>query len=229
MNLLPFPKLMSLLLEAYPCTHFCPCGRKSMNLESKVISDSCLQAIWNPKVGHIPRGFLGATGKAKDVKVIMVFAEPGKPHDNEEYGTSVDPNSLMESCIKHTYNSMKNGKDQFHKNVRWFLNEILPESREIFDEQLRYVWMTESRLCSIKKETGDGPRRICANLFLKRQIELMPNAQIIGFGKNKAQKGLNYIGVDFIPARALAPPGANHKPAKPSWENAIEIVQSKRN
>ena len=56
----------------------------------------------------------------------------------------------------------------------------------------------------------------------------MPNAQTIGLGKNKAQKALDYIEADFIPARALAPPGANHKPAKPNRENAIQIVQSTR-
>ena len=226
MNLSPFPKLMSLMLEAYPCSHFCPQGKDSINMASKVSSNTCPEAIWHPQNGNIPRGFLGATGKAEEVEVIMLFAEPGEPHGNESYGPNLDPKSLMESCINHTYTSMNNGTDQFHRNVKWFLNELFPGRSLV--EQLRHVWLTEGRLCSIAEEIGKAPNRICANHFLKRQIELMPNATVIPFGK-KARDALKSIKFQYIEGiYALARPGANHKPAKPSWEKAIEIVKSKR-
>ena len=226
MNLLPFPNLMSLMLEAYPCKYFCPQGKASMNMASKVSSNTCPEAIWDPKNGNIPRGYLGATGKAEQVEVIMVFAEPGEPHGNETYGLNLDPKNLMESCINHTYTSMNNGTDQFHRNVKWFLNELFPGKS--LSEQLRNIWLTEGRLCSIAEEIGKASNKICANHFLKRQIDLMPNATVIPFG-GKARDALKSIRVQFVDGvYALAPPGANHKPAKPSWENAIQIVQSKR-
>ena len=106
MSLLPFPKLMSLMLEAYPCTHFYSQGKASMNMASNVSFNTYPEAIWYPKNGNIPRGFLGATGKVKEVEVIMVFAEPSEPYGNESYGSNLDPKSLMDACINHTYTSM---------------------------------------------------------------------------------------------------------------------------
>ena len=217
---------MSLMLEAYPCVHFCPQGKNSMNMASKVSSNTCPEAIWHPKNGNIPRGFLGATGKAEEVKVIMVFAEPGEPHGNESYDPNMDSKSLMESCINHTYTSMKNGTDQFHRNVKWFLNELFP--RKSLTEQLRHIWLTEGRLCSIADEIGKASNKVCASHFLKRQIELMSNATVIPFG-GKARDALKSIRTQYVDGvYALAPPGANHKPARPSWEKAIDIVKSKR-
>jgi hypothetical protein len=46
------------------------------------------------------------------------------------------------------------GTDLFHRNVRWFLHELFPGLS--FDEQLRRVWLTEGRLCSIAKEIGSS-------------------------------------------------------------------------
>ena len=64
------------LLEAYrPCQYL----------------GTCREAIWNPKRGHIPRGFLGATAKLSDVEVVMVFAEFSHPHGNETYDPGHSP------------------------------------------------------------------------------------------------------------------------------------------
>ena len=226
MSMLPFPKLLTLMLEAYPCKHFCSQSNGLTNMETEVISVSCRQAIWNPKCGHIPRGFLGATGKAEDVKVIMVCAEPGHPLDNETYDANLEPKELIESCIKHTYRCMKNKISPFHKNVINFLDELFP--RKSFDEQLRHVWFTESRLCSIKKEIGDGPRLVCASHYLKRQIELMPQADIVAFG-GKARYGLDSLKAKYISAWAFAEPGANRPEAKQSWKCAINELRSSGN
>ena len=42
-------------------------------------------AVWDPLSGHIPRGFGGANGRARSVKLILVTAEPGPPGDGEIY------------------------------------------------------------------------------------------------------------------------------------------------
>lgn len=221
MSLLPFAKLTSLMLEAYPCIHFCSQEIESIKNKSEVISESCSQAIWSPLEGKIPRGFLGATGNVDDVKVIMVFAEPGNPIENDNFDLSLDSNYLLETCINHTYNCMKNREKQFHKNVRWFLDELLPETNGNFDEQLRYVWLTESRLCSITKAGGSASRRNCTKHFLKRQIDMMSHARIIAFG-GKAQGALDRLNKKYISAWAFAKPGANRPEAKQSWECAIK-------
>lgn len=64
MDIHPNPQLLALLLEAYrPCQNF----------------GICREAKWSPADGHIPRGFLGATGELSEVEVVMVFSEPGHP------------------------------------------------------------------------------------------------------------------------------------------------------
>ncbi|MCA0205155.1 MAG: hypothetical protein LCH92_12490 [Proteobacteria bacterium] len=206
----PTDELKSLLLETYqPCRFF----------------GQCREAQWGPESGHIPRGYVGATGSPEDVEVIMVFAEPGHPHADERYDAALGAEGLMAACTSHAYESFKNGTDLFHRNVRWFISQLYPDMT--FDEQLQRVWLTEGRLCSIDVEIGKTTDRTCAANYLVEQIRLLPNAAVVAFG-GKAKHYLNGLGVDFIAAYALAPPGANHKPARPSWEAAIEAVKARR-
>lgn len=206
----PTDELKSLLLETYrPCRFF----------------GQCREAQWGPQSGHIPRGYVGATGAPEDVEVIMVFSEPGHPHPGESYDESLGPDGLMAACTSHAYHSFKDGTDLFHRNVRWFISQLYTELT--FDEQLKRVWLTEGRLCSIDVEIGNTKDRTCAANYLVEQIRLLPNATVVAFG-GKAKHYLNGLGVDFIAAYSLAPPGANHGPARPSWETAIQAVKAKR-
>ena len=203
----PNSELFNVLLNAYrPCRHF----------------GTCPEAVWDPKCGHIPRGFLGATAKLSDVEVVMVFAEPGRPHEDESYDPGDSPARLLDRGLRHTYDCYRNGTDLFHRNVRWFLSKLYPDS--IFDEQLRRAWLTEGRLCSISKETGPMRDVTCAQQYLARQIELQPNATVVAFGR-KAQHYLNRLRVEHVGAHALAPPGANQRSARPSWENAMARIK----
>ena len=209
MDIKPNPELVAVLLEAYaPCKNF----------------GVCKEAEWAPKEGLMPRGFLGATSELKDVEVVMIFAEPGHPHGTESYDND-DPLKLMMRGIEHTYDCFANGTDLFHQNTRWFLSQLYPQMS--FDEQLKHVWMTEGRLCSIKNEIGNVRDRTCANHYLIRQLELLPNATIVAFG-GKAKDYMRQIKQQWIGAYALSPPGANHKPARPSWKVAIEEIINKR-
>lgn len=210
MDYSPNPELLSIMLEAYePCQNF----------------GKCRQAQWNPSSGQVPRGFLGATGRLNEVDVIMVFAEPGHPHTDEVYDTNSTPIEILESGLRHVYHCYKSTTDLFHRNVRWFMSEIYPDLS--FDDQLRRIWLTEGRLCSIDVEIGSTKDRTCAFQYLNRQLNLFPNATIVAFG-GKAKYYLRGLNVDALEVYALAPPGANHRPAKPSWERAIETIKSRQ-
>ena len=185
----------------------------------------CREAKWDPQRGHVPRGFLGSTGEPEEVEVVMVFSEPGNPHDGESYDAGLRPQCLLRSAMQHTYNCFHSHTDLFHKNARWFMSELYPELT--FDQQLRHVWLTEGRLCSIEKESGSTTDRTCASHYLAQQIKVLPNATVVAFGW-KAKRYLSGICVAFIPAYALSPPGANHKPARPSWQAAIEKIKARR-
>lgn len=92
-----------------------------------------------------------------------------------------------------------------------------------FDEQLRHVWLTEGRLCSINNEIGALRDHRCAERYLRAELELLPNATVVAFG-GKAHDYVRRLKIRPEPVRAysLAPPGANHRPARPSWEAALE-------
>lgn len=206
----PNAQLSKLLQVAYsPCDGF---GR-------------CHEATWDPAAGHIPRGFLGATAELEDVEVVMVFSEPGHPNPAEGYDPAASPNELLASGVGRTYYAFATGLDLFHRNVRQFMSQLYPQLT--FDQQLRHVWLTEGRLCSIDNEIGNTRDHRCAQRYLSAQLRMVPNATVVAFG-GKAQAYVGRLGVEHVKAYALAPPGANHKPARPSWDAAVEHIKARR-
>ena len=155
----------------------------------------------------------------------MVFSEPGHPLAGEGHDSASAPLGLLRSAMQHTYNCYKSDIDQFHRNVRWFLSQLWPNLT--FDEQLGRVWLTEGRLCSINDEIGSTTDRTCAEHYLVQQMRALPQATVVAFGR-KAQRYLHGIGIDFVSAFALSPPGANFGGARPSWEAAIEKIHARR-
>ena len=205
---MPNEQLLAVMREAYPCRHF----------------GSCRQAKFDPKAGHVPRGFIGATGELRNVEAIFIMAEPGHPHPDEHYSETA-PTDLLSQALLHTYKSYRDGTDLFHRNMRWVMDQIWPGS---FDEKLGRVWITEGRLCSIDSEIGAFDDKLCSPTYLGRQIDLLPSAAIVLFGGKARQRvaGLPALeGRVVIEARALAPPGANQRLSRPSWQNAIDIIQ----
>lgn len=208
----PDDELSELLRAAYlPCSNF----------------GICREAQWSPESGHIPRGFLGATGALEDVELVMIFAEPGHPHPGEVYDPKDIPDTLLENGMRHAYESFAKGTDLFHRNVRWFMGQLYPELT--FDEQLRHVWLTDGRLCSIDNEIGRVAGRMCAERYLRAELEMLPKAMVVAFG-TKAKEYVRRLKIEpeHLEATALAPPGANHKAARPSWERALELIKSRR-
>lgn len=57
---------------------------------------------WKPTKGHVPRGFCGAMGKLTDVKIVVICAEPGDPHDKEDYG-DLSPDEILDKVYQYAY------------------------------------------------------------------------------------------------------------------------------
>lgn len=189
--------LQSLLAPAYaPCEKF---------------TGACSEMRWQPEAGHVPRGFLGSTGSLEEVELVLVFAEPGDPHENEKHKDMHSAHAYAKSCYA-------SGKDLFHRNVRKILKDCWPN--DSFEEQLRKVWLTESVLCSARKECGpvsSKAARACGELYLLKQLELFPNALVVALG-GKAQRRLRAIGfTNFLAVFAAAPPGCNRIKAAATW------------
>ena len=108
--------------------------------------------VWCPDSGHIPRGFCGATGPPEKVQVILVCAEPGDPHSNENHGRTPQPDGYLNSAYSYAWDCFKTGKDFFHKNIRYILNLCWPDPS--FEEQMRYALITDAVLCSARREGG---------------------------------------------------------------------------
>ncbi len=192
------PLLANLLAPAYaPCSAF---------------SGPCHEMRWSPSQGHVPRGFLGATGTLEDIELVLVFAEPGDPHEDEIH-------EGLTSAFRYATRAFEAGIDQFHRNVRAILDSCWPGLS--FDKQMKKVWMTESVLCSATKEGGSVSTvaaRECGRRYLAAQLVLLPHAVVVALGR-KAQKRLRAIGFTrFLPASAVAPPGCNFLGAQESWD-----------
>jgi hypothetical protein len=210
---LPHEKLASILLNAYkPCCNF----------------GKCIEAKFDPVSGHVPRGFLGATGKLDQVQAIFVLSEPGHPHKSEKYNAELDGSSLLAQSVKYTYSSIKNGTDLIHRNIRWIISEIWADLN--FDQALNHLWITEGRLCSIDNEIGKFKDGICAPLYLREQFKILPNATIIAFGlkaNDRVNLALGNEKREVLKVWAVSPPGANNPKAKESWIEAIEYLKRK--
>lgn len=154
--------------------------------------------------------------------MVLVFAEPGAPHAGEAYDQCETEDDFMEAALSHAYTAFSNGQDLMHKNTRWLMDQAFPGLA--FDEQLRHVWLTESRFCSLDEELGSCSNRLCANEHLAAQLALMPNARVVALGGKAAQR-ISQAASGFRKAYAVAPPGCNHKPARPSWEAAVRWVR----
>ena len=196
----PNAKLHDLLLEAYrPCPEF---------------SNVCHDMRWDPKGGHVPRGFCGATAALEYVQLVLVASEPGDPHPREQHPCGAT--DAFQSAYDYAYECFRSGRDLFHRNIRLILDLCWPG--EDFDTQMRRAWITDSVLCSAKVEGGRVRAvvgKTCRGLYLERQLAAFPQAVVVALG-TKAAKRL--AGLEFIRAFAAAPPGCNFQGARKSWE-----------
>lgn len=205
----PAPELVDVLLPAYaPCAGF---------------EGSCKGLVppWNPTAGHLPRGFRGATGRADEVKLILVCAEPGDPYPGEGYQPpSGEPRDFLRTVYTASCRHLEHRVDQFASNIRKILDFAWPG--EAFDNQMRKTWLMESVLCSAATEGASVPtlvEKACRGYTLA-QLALFPNARVVALGR-KAQQRLRVAGVRFVAAYAASPPGCNFADARQSWRKAV--------
>ena len=203
----PLKELADILLPAYdPCPGFASTCRDI--------------AKWDPRRGHVPRGFVGATSTLAEVEVVMLFAEPGDPYGRDPFSPAQSKQSLLGQASRYTFDHHRDGTDLFHRNLRLLLDLIFPSLQ--FEEQMKRAWLTETYLCSAPQETGNVPakaERGCGDRYLARQLTLFDGVPVIALG-GKAEKRARRYAPNLIKAYSIAPPGCNHKPARPSWENA---------
>jgi len=182
--------------------------------------------VWDPQRGRIPRGFCGATGTLDDVRLVLVCAEPGDPHVNENHACNPTPEGYLNSAYSYAWGCFATGKDQFHRNIRSILDLCFP--RMDFTEQMHYAFITDAVLCSAASEGGrvnSGIEDYCVKTYLAKLIDKMPNATIVALGC-KAQNRLRRANITgFISAFAAAPPGCNSKGATKSWKQIAVAVQ----
>ena len=181
-------------------------------------------ARWDPPNGNVPRGFVGALGALDDVEVVILLAEPGNPHSGEMYSGS---NKLEQTCA-YAYEALSQGTDLFHRNLRYLLGRVFPGLS--LEDQLRRAWITETYLCSAPNEAGPvarGAESECATRYLSQELELLRDRPVIALG-NKAYDRVRRVTHvrNLKKAYAVAPPGCNHRPARPSWDSAGDWARS---
>lgn len=201
----PNNAVLQVLLPAYePCPGF---------------SGACTEMRWEPRTGHVPRGFSGALGRLDEVSLVLITAEPGDPFTHETYPTS-PPSAVLAAASEYVYAARESTTDVYHRNLRYILDGCFPSLS--FREQMTRAWVTEAVLCSAATEGGKVSRaceRECRSRFLEAHLRLFPNALVVALGGKALSRLRGWPGV--LGAYAIAPPGANFKRARPSWDAVI--------
>jgi len=184
-------------------------------------NDAVAAGVW-----AVPRGFCGGVGRLKEIKLVLVVAEPGDPQEYETYDENLPPFERLAHIFNVVYHCFSTERDRFYKNVGYILKSCWPDLS--FAQRMRRVWITESVLCSAAKEGGHVPpvvHRQCRDDYLSRQIELLKGRTIVALGR-KAQARLGSV-KGVVGATSVAPPGCNFKGAKESWDCIAEIVRKR--
>ncbi len=217
------PKLKVILQPAFP---ICAGAAEGNGCHKKVTIDATK--------GHLPRGFFGATGEIEDVELVLVVAEPGDPSEGDSTEDLLETYNITTDVFDPKVLDSRTGKPtggEFHEKVRYILDECFPN--QLFEDQLRKVWFTESVLCSAEETTKYIKMSVvdeCGHRYLRAQLELFPNA-VIGALGGKAFERIQRLKLKervIINAWAAAPPGCKRPPAKISWQPIIDAVHKKR-
>lgn len=203
-----------------PCPHF-----------AGVCATHC---TWRPAAGHIPRGFVGGNGPSKNIRLILVNAEPGDPADDERYEEPstewVSSHSKIVEGMLENDSLRRGGRPApFHRNLRKILNLCWPEVP--LARQLEVTWITEAVLCSARASGGKVIKeveRTCVETYLAPQIGILSNAFVLALGgKAKARLRRQNLRIDGIAqhpsARASTKPEASWVHAAASFRAWLEL------
>ena len=182
------------------------------------------QVRWDPKGGYIPRGYIGGSGSKKEIRLVLVTAEPGDPADDESYSGS--PRDMVAQYSNFAYTALetlnlrrKGRPAPFHKNLRFLLNLCWPHLT--FTEQMRRTWITPAMLCSAPASGGAVPKSVsgrCGTMYLRPQTDALAHAFVIALG-SKAEQRLRAASArcNFVAQHPSARP--NTRPEE-SWRSA---------
>jgi hypothetical protein len=179
---------------------------------------------WEPKKGHVPRGFCGCLGSPEEVKLVLIVAEPGDPHPAESYPAGAAKEKLFDLTFSYSLRCYRTGEDLFHRNVRRILDLCWPGLS--FEEQMRRTWITESVLCSAAKEGGNVPTAVwreCKRRYLSKELSLFNNPIIAALGSKAKTRTSDIPGVCAV--WAASPPGCNDSRARESWDELAGSVR----
>ena len=96
--------------------------------------------MW-PRSARIP---WGQPVHSKKSGWVLVLAEPGSPLPAEKHDPNLDAESMLKSVVRFVPSLLPGTAGEVcTPNARWFLDKLYPSLS--FDEQLRRVWITESR------------------------------------------------------------------------------------
>lgn len=181
---------------------------------------ACSSMQWNPSAGHVPRGFCGALGTPSEVWLVLVTAEPGDPLPGETH------NGTLQWAMAASLDSLRRRATPFHSNVRLIIDMCFPNTP--LEQQLRFVWRTNSVLCSAEIESGPVPIAVvdtCIRAYFLPQIALFPNALVAALG-HKAQSRLARHGISAFPA--LHPSSrVSTKEKQASWRALAAAVHAR--
>ena len=214
----PNDALIEVLAPAYePCRHMPVCGGR------------CRQSHWEPANGHMPRGFLGATGELDEIELVIVLAEPGDPKGTEKYLDELAPSDTVRHVVDFVHETYVNQEDRrvhgkVQRVIRWFLDHWFRGIN--FEGQLRRVWITQARLCSRGQGSYTTPfYQPCGDAYLAAQLQLLPNVPIIAFGE-KAEKALQRL--DIQATRVPHPSERKSNESKcDKWKRATANLQNR--
>jgi hypothetical protein len=202
------PRIAEILVPAYD-----PCGG---------FAGTCRDMRWEPDRGHVPRGFLGATGTLDEVELVLLFDAPGRPGTGERH-------TGLASTYRYAMSGFRDGASEFHRNVRTLLDLCWPD--EPFERQLRRVWMTQSLLCSPRQrdEASTAAASVeCARRYLVPQAKLFSSCVVATLGALAARRAKAAGLVGTIAAVSPAPPASQRAGARESWERIAVAVAARR-
>jgi hypothetical protein len=182
----PAPELAEILQAALaPCPHF---------------ADVCAgYACWDPARGYVPRGYLGATGRVGEVRLVLATAEPGEPDDGEAYAGT--PRAMLEAVAARSLAAFERGPRAnsapapFHRNLRKILDFCWPG--DSLQDQLVKTWIAPAVLCTTPVFGMPIPRVMettCARAYFRQTIEALGDVYIVALGA-KAHARLERGGV----------------------------------
>jgi hypothetical protein len=193
------------------------------------LDGACMKMRWEPTRGLFPRGYAGAAGALEDIELVVCIAEPGEPGSTSKAQPAGTPAELPQLIATSIAGAFETTKSPFHRNVAFLLSCCWPGIS--FGEQMRRTWITEGVLCSAKASTARVPasvERECATRYLRRQMEILPDAFVIALGR-KAERRLRLADrAPDVTVIAAGLPAGNWARAKPSWEQAGRAFQDHR-